>query len=62
MNAWNERINPKRNRRARFKVLFLVSSLNICLRTDAKAQSGEACSISGTHLTDGLAKDDILEM
>lgn len=27
-----------------------------------KHSSGEACSSSGTHLTDGLAKDDIFEM
>ena len=62
MNAQNERINPKLNRRARFKVLVLISSLNICLWNDAKVQSGEADSSSGTHLTDGLAKDDLFEM
>ena len=62
MNAQNERINPKLNKRPRFKVLVLISSLNICLWNDAKVQPGEADSSSDTHLTGGLAKDDLFEM
>ena len=62
LNARNERVCPEINKRTRLEGLVPIDLSIFVHGIKPKHNWGEAYSSSHTHLTVGLAKDDILEM